>query len=79
MKFKVGDKIRIIEPLPRMRSNRVGTKGEIIEYRTYCTRTFGHHPTHYRVKFDGYKIPHEYLREEIEEFCELIKEEVPQG
>lgn len=74
MKFQVGDKIKIYHPFMRMGRNHVGDVGVITELRRYpvSSKKIPLHPTHYVVKFDCYKIPHVYMRNEIEDSCEKV-------
>lgn len=76
MKFKVGDKVKLCRQFLRLGRNHVGAVGEIIEHRTYCARFSESTPTHYVVKFDCYKIPHIYMKCDIDENCELINNDV---
>ncbi len=73
-KYKVGDKIRMMRNYLRMGRNHVGMEGVITEVRCYGGRFVNHYPTHYVVKFEKYKIPHIYYISDIDECCELIKE-----
>ena len=41
------------------------------DYDNYCAGR-DHFPTHYVVKFETFKIPHVYMRWDIEEYCDLI-------
>ena len=75
MKFKVGDKIRIVNSFMRMGRNHVGSVGIVLEHRCYGGRYVGNEPTHYVVKFDCYKAPHIFMRFDLEDSCELIKSE----
>lgn len=75
MKFKVGDKIRIAKSFMRMGRNHLGSVGIVIEHRCYGGRYVGNEPTHYVVKFDCYKVPHIFMRWDLEDSCELIKSE----
>lgn len=72
MKFKVGDKIKLVRPFLRLGRNHIGAVGEVIELRTYSGRYHGNHPTHYVVKFDCYKREHIYMSCEIDDSCYLI-------
>lgn len=78
MKFKVGDKIKIV----RIGNSHyfgwhIGSVGIVTELRRYSRgrREDEGNPTHYVVKFDCYKIPHIYMQCEIETSCELLNEE----
>ena len=72
MRFKTGDKIKIMKPFLRMRQNHVGEIGTVTELRSYCRRICGNKPTHYVVKFNCFKIPHIYMQSEIEDSCDKI-------
>lgn len=74
MKFKVGDKIKVVIPFLRMSSKHVGAIGTVLEHRNWYARVVGKKSTYYIVKFDCYKIPHEYMKHEIENSCDLIRE-----
>ena len=76
MKFKVGDKIKIYKPFLRMGRNHVGSIGVVTELRSYAVkRLYGEaFPTHYVVKFDCYKVPHIFMKYDIEETCELVNQ-----
>ena len=73
MKFKVGDKIKIVNSFMRMGRNHVGSVGKIVELRYYRRPYIGSDPTHYIVKFDCYKRCHIFMRTELEDSCELIE------
>ena len=74
MKFKVGDKIKVVHPFLRMSNKHVGAIGTVLEHRIWYVREVGMKSTYYVVKFDCYKIPHQYMRYEIEQSCDLIRE-----
>lgn len=70
MKFNIGDKIKIVKPFLRMGRNHLGAIGEVLEHRCYGGRYVGNEPTHYVVKFDCYKVPHIFMRYDLEESCD---------
>ena len=72
MRFKVGDKIKLVRPFLRVNRSHLGTVGEVVQLRTYCARYSGKRPTHYVVKFDCYKRNHIFMESEIDESCDLI-------
>lgn len=72
MKFKVGDKIKIVKPFMRMGRNHVGSIGEIVELMYYRRSYIGSDFTHYIVKFDCYKRCHIFMRSELEDSCDLL-------
>ena len=47
----------------------------MLELKVCRTRTYGHNPTHYLIKWNFYKIAHEYMLHEIDHSCELINDE----
>lgn len=73
MKFKVGDKIKIVKPFMRMGRNHVGSIGQIVELMYYRRPYIGSDPTHYNVKFDCYKRCHIFMRYELEDSCDKIE------
>jgi hypothetical protein len=66
MKFKVGDKIKITKSYMHMGGNHVGAVGIVTEHRCYGGRFVGNQPTHYVVKFDCYKVPHIFMKWDLE-------------
>lgn len=72
MKFNIGDKIKIVKCFLRMGKNHEGAIGQVLEHRCYGGRYVGHRPTHYVVKFDCYKIPHIFMKDDLEECCDKI-------
>ena len=77
MKFSVGDKIKIVRYGLNIKEQHVGETGIVLEHRTYARRYSRETPTHYVVKFEGFKIPHIYMRCDIEEYCELVERYEP--
>lgn len=75
IRFKVGDRIRLVRPFLRMRGQHIGAEGEVLELKVWRTRTYGANPTHYLIKWNCYKIAHEYMLHEIDHSCELINNE----
>ena len=73
MKFKVGDKIKIVKPFMRMGRNHVGSIGKIVELMYNRRPYIGSDPTHYIVKFDCYKRCHIFMRFELEDSCDKIE------
>lgn len=72
MKFNVGDKIVIRKPIMRMGRNHIGAVGIVTDLRCYGRSYIGNNPTHYVVKFECYKIPHIFMKWDIDESCEKV-------
>lgn len=70
MRYKVGDIIEIVRDDWTFRYRHKGTLGKVLEIRSYHK---SHTPTHYRIKFTCFTIPHIYSIGEIDRTCELYK------